>query len=122
MKIIRESPVTERETSLTTLGTGCIAVAVFEHSKLSVEARQLNASKAISAALKSGSISGKVGSGLLLGKLPGIAAKRVLLLGVGGSTGVTDEALHDAKQIGLRTFEALCAENPVLAFSSVNVD
>lgn len=69
--------------------------------------------------MKSGAISGKVGSGLLLGQLPGIAAKRVLLLGVGDGAGVTDKALLDAREIARRTFTALGAENPLLAVSGV---
>lgn len=45
---------------------GCIAVAVFENKKLSQAAKALDQGGEITAALKSGDITGKPGSTLLL--------------------------------------------------------
>ncbi len=65
--------------------TDCVIVGVFESRKLAHAATALDkASKgAILAAASSGDISGKCGSTLLLQAVPNVAAKRVLLVGLG---------------------------------------
>ena len=52
----------DTKSTLGTAKSGCIAVAVFENKKLSPAAQSLDSKGAISAALKSGDISGKPGS------------------------------------------------------------
>ena len=52
----------DTKSTLGTAKSGCIAVAVFENKKLSPAAKSLDSKGAISAALKSGDISGKPGS------------------------------------------------------------
>jgi leucyl aminopeptidase len=66
-----------------TAKTGCVVVGVHEGSELTAAARRLDqASKgALKKALRD--ISGKPGSTLLLQALPGVAAERVLLAGLG---------------------------------------
>ncbi|WP_395010651.1 M17 family peptidase N-terminal domain-containing protein, partial [Undibacterium sp.] len=66
-----------------TIKTACIVVGVFENKKLSTAATQLNKKGVIDAALKSGDISGKVGSSLVLRNLAEVSAERVLLVGLG---------------------------------------
>ncbi len=63
----------------------CVIVGIFEGRKLSDAAKNLDntSSKAISAVLKSGDMEGKLGSCLLLHALTGVAASRVLLVGLG---------------------------------------
>ncbi|MEG0084803.1 MAG: M17 family peptidase N-terminal domain-containing protein, partial [Massilia sp.] len=73
----------DTKSTLGTAKSGCIAVAVFENKKLSPAAKSLDSKGAISAALKSGDISGKPGSTLLLRAVDGVAAERVLLVGMG---------------------------------------
>lgn len=70
---------------LSQLKTDCIVAGVFESGKLSSAAAGLDkATKgAISAAVEGGDMTGKAGSTLLLQKLAGVAAKRVLLVGCG---------------------------------------
>ena len=70
---------------LSKLKTDCVVVGVFDSKKLSTAATALDkASKgAIMAAVSSGDISGKCGSTLILQAVPGITAKRVLLMGYG---------------------------------------
>ncbi len=65
--------------------TDCLIVGVWESKKLAPAAAALDkfAGGAIAAAAASGDISGKIGSTLLLHTLPGISAKRVLLVGLG---------------------------------------
>ena len=46
--------------------TGCVAVAVFENKKMSAAAQAFDQDGEITAALKSGDISGKAGTTLLL--------------------------------------------------------
>ncbi|WP_105530124.1 leucyl aminopeptidase [Solimicrobium silvestre] len=65
--------------------TACIVVGIYENKKLSPEAEALNSQGAISAALKSGDITGKVGSTLVLRNLAGVAAERVVLVGLGSA-------------------------------------
>ena len=63
--------------------TGCVVVGVFQDKKLTAAARRLDqASKgALARALRD--LSGKTGSTLLLRGLAGVAAERVLLVGLG---------------------------------------
>ena len=63
----------------------CIIVGVFEGAKLSDSAKILDdaSTKAISNILKNGDLEGKLGTSLLLHALAGMAASRVLLVGLG---------------------------------------
>jgi leucyl aminopeptidase len=93
---------------------GCIAVAIFEKRKLSAEAESLDGQGAITAALKCSDISGKPGSGLLLCNLPGLAAERVLLIGMGNGERLTAKAFREGLQVGVRLFATLGALDAVL--------
>jgi leucyl aminopeptidase len=63
----------------------CVAVGVFESRKLSASAEQVDkaARGQIKALLRSGDMDGKLGSTRLLYRVPGVAAERVLLVGLG---------------------------------------
>jgi leucyl aminopeptidase len=76
---------------LATHKTDCVIVGLWESKKLATAAATLDkpAKGAIAAAAASGDASGKVGSTLMLHNVPGVAAKRVLLVGFG------DEAKYD---------------------------
>jgi leucyl aminopeptidase len=65
--------------------SGCVVVGVFEGGKLSVAAQALDkaAKHYLSDVIAHGDMSGKASSTLLLQKIPGIAAERVLLVGLG---------------------------------------
>lgn len=69
--------------ALTTLKTACLVVGIFEDRGFSKEAQALDAHGAISAALKSGDLSCKAGSTLLLHRNEGLNAERILLVGLG---------------------------------------
>jgi leucyl aminopeptidase len=73
------------DTVFSTIKTACIVVGVFENKALSLAAKALDGKGAITNALKSGDISGKAGSTLLLRNLDGVTAERVLLIGLGES-------------------------------------
>ncbi|MFZ6861671.1 leucyl aminopeptidase [Undibacterium sp. Ji67W] len=100
--------------------TGCIVVGVFENKKLSAAAAGLDKHGAIAAALKSGDITGKIGSSLLLRNIADIAAERVLLVGLGeeGST-VTEKAYQQAVQAAARTLLSLGSNDVVLALPNI---
>ena len=65
--------------------TDCVAVGIYEGGELSLSARRIDsASKgAVRAAIKSGDATGKAASTVLLRALAGVAAPRVLLVGLG---------------------------------------
>ena len=64
--------------------TDCVAVGVFAGGELATQARAIDtASKgALRAAVKSGDVTGKRGATVMLRCLPGVAASRVLLVGL----------------------------------------
>ena len=80
------------------LPAACVAVAVFESRKLSPAAQSLDkaAGGRIHALLRSGDMDGKVGTTRLLYHLPGIAAKRVLLVGMGKAPKVSPKEFREA--------------------------
>lgn len=122
MNIILQTFNGQDDSSLARAQAGCIAVAVFEKRKLSAEAKALDAAGGITAALKSGDISGKPGSGLLLRNVPGTAAERVLLIGMGDGETLTAKAFRDGVGAALRLFATLGAEDALLAFPFDGVD
>ncbi|MFZ6687147.1 leucyl aminopeptidase [Undibacterium sp. SXout11W] len=100
--------------------TGCIVVGVFENKKLSAAAAGLDKHGAIAAALKSGDITGKIGSSLLLRNIADIAAERVLLVGLGEEgSAVTEKAYQQAVQAAARTLLNLGSNDVVLALPSI---
>jgi leucyl aminopeptidase len=76
---------------LTKFKTDCIIVGVWDSKRLAPAAQALDKASggAIARAAASGDLSGKIGSTLVLHGLAGVAASRVLLMGVG------DEAHYD---------------------------
>jgi leucyl aminopeptidase len=89
------------------LKSGCVAVGVFDGGKLSKAAQVLDkaAKHAVSDLIARGDMTGKASSTLLLHKLPGVVAERVLLVGLGKASeldsktsveilGATFKALH----------------------------
>ncbi|NEX62060.1 leucyl aminopeptidase [Noviherbaspirillum galbum] len=105
----------EAKTGLGALKTGCLVIGVLENKKLSQAAKDLDRSGAIAAALKSGDISGKPGSTLLLRGLPDMAAERVLLVGLGADEDIADKSFTSAIQAVGRVLATLGAADAVLA-------
>jgi leucyl aminopeptidase len=111
----------DAKTGLTGLKTGCIVVGVYEDKKLSQAAKELDRKGAITAALKSGDISGKPGSTLLLRGLDSISADRVLLVGLGKDNSVSDKNYLSAVQAIARVFSTLGANEGIVALPTDNV-
>lgn len=105
----------DAKNTIASVKAACIAVGVFENKKLSPAAQALDHKGAISAALKSGDISGKPGTTLLLRDLDGIAAARILLVGLGSEEAIKDKDLTQATQAVARTFGTLGAHDAVIA-------
>ena len=105
----------DAKTSISTLKSGCIAVGVFENKKLSPQAQALDKTGEITAALKSGDISGKPGSTLLLRAVSGTAAERVLLIGLGPEGEISDKVISLAAVCIARIASTLGANDAVIA-------
>ncbi|RJG05601.1 leucyl aminopeptidase [Noviherbaspirillum cavernae] len=95
--------------------TGCIAVGVYENKKLSDAARELDRKGEITAALKSGDITGKPGSTLLLRSVDGVAAERILLVGLGSDALAGDKDFTSAAKAVARVLSTLGANDAVVA-------
>jgi leucyl aminopeptidase len=94
--------------------TGCIAVGIFENGKLSAAAKALDEKASLTAAIKSGDISGKAGTTLLLHRASG-SAKRVLLVGLGKEGEVSDRNFISAAQAFARVFATLGSNDALVA-------
>ncbi len=105
------------------LKSDCIVAGVFEDRKLSATARVLDkASKGrIAAALKSGDMDGRAGSTLLLRELPGIAAARVLLVGLGKQDEFAEKAYRDAVATSVKAVSNTAAREALIALGEIKV-
>ena len=100
--------------------TGCVVVGVFENKKLTPNATALDKKGQITAALKAGDITGKVGSSLLLRDINDISADRVLLVGLGEqAASVSEKAYTQAAQAAAKTLATLGASDAVVALPAV---
>ena len=86
----------------------CVVVGVFDGGKLSAAAHALDraAANSLSEVIARGDMRGKAASTLLLHKLPGIAAERVLLVGLGKQEELTSKTIVEILRA---TFSALNA-------------
>ena len=100
---------------------GCVAVAVFENKKLSQAAKAFDQDGEITAALKSGDITGKPGSTLLLRGLAGSSAARVLLVGLGADEPVSEKSFASAVAATLKAFSQLGAADAIIALPMTDV-
>jgi leucyl aminopeptidase len=101
----------------------CIAVGVFESRKLSASADQLDkaARGHIRALLRSGDMEGKLGSTRLLYRVDGVAAERVLLVGLGREKEFGEKEFGDAARAAMRALLDTGSPDAALYFSDVAV-
>ena len=104
-----------------TAKAGCIVVGVHQAGELTQAARAVDqASKgAVRAALRD--LSGKTGSTLLLRGLPGIAAERVLLVGLGEREEFAEAAFRDAVRAAGAALKELGAKDAALFLADLKV-
>ena len=95
-----------KQSSPEKLRSNCVVVGVYEGGKLSPAAQVLDkaAKHALSDLIARGDMSGKSATTLLLHKLPDIAAERVLLVGLGKASELTNKTSVDILRA---TFTAL---------------
>ena len=93
---------------------GCIAVGIFENGKFSDAAKVLDENGMLTAAVKSGDISGKAGTTLLLHRSAS-SARRILLVGLGTQGEVSDRNFIAAVQAIARVFATLGSNDALIA-------
>jgi leucyl aminopeptidase len=105
------------------LKNDCVAVGVFAAAKLSAAARTLDTAckGRISGILKQGDFGAKPGSTLMLYDLTGIAAKRVLLIGLGTEGAATAKDFRDAVRGGIRALQDASLNDVALYVADVPV-
>ena len=106
-----------------TLKTATLVVAVTEDRTLSDAATKLDtlSGGAITAALKRGDLPGKVGQSLLLHTLPNLKAERVLLVGVGKETELSDRQFRKVVTGALNVLKGLGGSDAVIALGDLAV-
>jgi leucyl aminopeptidase len=105
----------DARTTLAQAKTGVVVVGIFENKIMTAPAAGLDGDGAITAAVKSGDISGKAGSTLLLRGAAGAPAERVLLLGLGKEEPVTPKDYTTAVQALSRTLASLGAADALVS-------
>ena len=105
----------DTKNTIATSKTGCLVVGVFEEKKLSGAAQALDKKGELTAAVKSGDISGKPGSTLLLRGIAGAAAERVLLVGLGKDGAFSTKDFNAAVHAAARCFASLGATDGIIA-------
>ncbi|MDR0934527.1 MAG: leucyl aminopeptidase [Burkholderiaceae bacterium] len=105
----------DKKNALHNMKTDCIAVGIYENKILSSAARALDADGAITAVLQSGDLTGKPGSSLLLRHIKGIAAPRVLLIGLGKDEIIAEKDFSVAAKTLTQAFSSLGAKTALVA-------
>jgi leucyl aminopeptidase len=98
------------------LKSGCVVVGVYEGGKLGKAAQALDKAtkQALSAVIKHGDMSGKSASTLLLHKLPGALAERVLLVGLGKPAELDNRSSVDILRAAFKALHATAAKDAAL--------
>ncbi|MBS7325545.1 MAG: leucyl aminopeptidase, partial [Thiopseudomonas sp.] len=108
---------------LAQLETGTLILGIGEDLSLSPAGQQLDqaAGGALSRLLQDGDIQGKAGQSLLLQQLPGMAARRILLLGRGKDSELADRHLRRVMNGALTQLKPLNSDKATLVLDSFNV-
>ena len=103
--------------------SGCLVVGVFEPRKLSAAAAAVDraAKGFLAGVLRRGDMQGKPGSTLLLHKVPGIAAERVLLVGLGREAEFREKRYREAVAAAVRALNATGAQEASLHLTELAV-
>ena len=98
------------------LASACVVAGVYENGKLSDAAKALDKASghALSALATRGDLSGKAGSTLLLQQVPGLAAERILLVGLGKHGELNSKGVQEALRAALRAVLATPATEATL--------
>jgi len=94
----------------------CVVAGVFEPRKLSAAAAGLDraAKGHLASVVRRGDMTGKAGTTLLLRNVPGIAAERVMLVGLGREADFREKQYREAVAAAVRALNATGAEEATL--------
>ncbi|MHB8914527.1 MAG: leucyl aminopeptidase [Thiobacillus sp.] len=112
-----------KSTALDKQRVGCVVIGVFDGNKLSVSADTFSpASKSyLGAILKNGDMEAKVGSTLLLYKVPGVMAERVLLVALGTKDKLDEKSYRDAIIASIKALRASGATDALISLIGTHV-
>ncbi len=101
--------------------SNCVVVGIFEGGKLSPAAQLLDkaAKHALSDLIAHGDMNGKSAATLLLHKLPGVTAERVLLVGLGKASELTNKTSVDILRATFSALNSTPAKDATLYFIDV---
>lgn len=106
----------DKKNARSTVRTDCIAVGIYENNILSSAAKELDSAKGITTLLKSGDLTGKIGSSLLLHNIKGVNAPRVLLIGLGKNEIIAEKDFTVVAKTLIQALSSLGAKNALIAF------
>ena len=103
--------------------TACLVLGIWQGAALTRAAQLADKAAAgrISSVLQQGDLSGRSGSTLLLHAVPGLAAERVLLVGLGEQKEFGETAFREAIRTAANALKALGAKDATLGFADVKV-
>lgn len=106
-----------------TLKTATLVIPVGEGRSLGATAQAVDeaCAGAISALLKRGDLAGKLGQTLLAHSLPGLKAERVLLVGTGKDSELSDRQLRKVLSAAYTVLKGLGGSDAVLALQDIQV-
>ena len=101
--------------------TPCIVVGVYAGRKLSAAANALDraAQGALGEVLRRGDMEGKLGSTLILYRVPGVAAERVLLVGLGEEATLREREYREAARAAVKAAQETGAGTLTLCFTEI---
>ncbi|MFH2133877.1 MAG: leucyl aminopeptidase [Pseudomonadota bacterium] len=105
------------------LKSGCVVVGVYDGGKLSKAGQLLDKATehALSDVIARGDMTGKSASTLLLHKLPGASAERILLVGLGKSAELDNRSSVEILRATFKTLHATSAKDATLFFTDDGV-
>ncbi len=101
--------------------TPCIALGVYAGHKLSASAETLDRASqgSLREVLRRGDMEGKLGSTLLLYRVPGVEAERVLLVGLGAEADLREREYRDAARAAVKAAQETGAGSATLCFTEI---
>lgn len=107
--------IADKKNVLANVKTDCLVVGVYEDGTLSDEAKKLDAENAVTNAIKTGDISGKPGSSLLLHNIKGVRGLRVFLVGLGKDSIIAEKDFSVVVKTLAQAFSSINASDVLLA-------
>ncbi|HLX23311.1 MAG TPA: leucyl aminopeptidase [Usitatibacter sp.] len=101
--------------------SGCVVVGIYDGRKLSASAQSIDAAsrKSLSNILKNGDLEGKLGTTLLLQKLPHVPADRVLLVGLGREREFNESAYRTAVSAAAKALKSTGATDATVCLTEL---